>query len=178
MRASLLCVGFGLAALVSTTREGSRSRASPARRSAPPPRSKRPARRPTPRRNVIRRQSARASRRTPSALTKAELKFVGDIAKADAAGTCPGTADALEAQVDDFIAALAAGIQPGPTTTTAPTTSTTSTGPSSSTTTTTVAGAAVCCNLGGVACAWLPLGTVPPPPAVRCPRRSWPRRSP
>ena len=90
----------------------------------------------------------------PECLTKAELKFAGDIAKADVVGTCSGTADELEAQVETFIAALATAIQPGPTTTTAPTTSTTTPTPSS--TTTTLVGSAVCCNLGGVACAWLP----------------------
>jgi hypothetical protein len=90
----------------------------------------------------------------PECLTKAVLKFAGDIAKADVVGTCSGTADELEGQVDTFIAALASIIQPGPTTTTAPTT--TSTTATTSTTTTTLAGSAVCCNLGGVACAWLP----------------------
>jgi hypothetical protein len=83
-------------------------------------------------------------------LTKAELKFAGDIAKADVVGTCAGTSSELEAQVDNFIAALATTIQPGPITTTPPTTS------STTSTTTTLAGSAVCCNLGGVACAWLP----------------------
>jgi hypothetical protein len=86
----------------------------------------------------------------PECLTKAELKFAGDIAKADVIGTCSGTAGELEAQVDMFIATLASTIQPGPTTTTPPTTS------STTSTTTTLEGSAVCCNLGGVACAWLP----------------------
>jgi len=92
----------------------------------------------------------------PECLTKVELKFAGDISKADVVGICSGTAGELEAQVDTFIAALATTIQPEPTTTTAPTTSTTSTTSTPSTTTTTLAGSAVCCNLGGVACAWLP----------------------
>jgi hypothetical protein len=86
----------------------------------------------------------------PECLTNAELKFAGDIAKADVVGTCSGTAGELEAQVDTFIAALASTIQPGLTTTTPPTTS------STTSTTTTLAGSAVCCNIGGLACAWLP----------------------
>src|SRR5262249_56354124 len=83
-------------------------------------------------------------------VVKAGLQFGGDIAKGDGVGPRSGTAGELEAQVDTFIAALASTIQPGPTTTTAPTTT------STTSTTTTLAVPAVCCNLGGVACAWLP----------------------
>src|SRR5262249_8490311 len=63
-------------------------------------------------------------------LAKAETKLQADVAKADAAGACSGTAAALEGQVDAFIATLVGGIQPG-TTTTSTSTTTTSTLPAS-----------------------------------------------
>src|SRR5262245_42748504 len=89
-------------------------------------------------------------------LTKAETKFLADIVKADAAGTCSGTAADLEDQVDAFVAALVANIQAVPTTTMPPTTSTTTTPTTSTSSTQEAPGPVGCCNLGGVACAWLP----------------------
>jgi hypothetical protein len=63
----------------------------------------------------------------PACLTKAEFKFDTAMGKADAAGTCPGTAAQLEAQVDAFVGTLVDTVEPGTTTTTTPATTTTST---------------------------------------------------
>src|SRR4029450_8317673 len=82
-------------------------------------------------------------------LTKAETKFQADILKADAAGTCSGTAAGLEDQVDALLRALVASIQAGPTTTMPPTTSTTTTSTTSTSSTTVAPGPVGCCNLGG-----------------------------
>lgn len=66
----------------------------------------------------------------PDCLSKAEVKFQADTAKANAAGACSGDAATLDVRVDACVASLVDSVQPS-TTTTAASTTTTSTLPAS-----------------------------------------------